>query len=580
MKNKKQTYIKSEFLMHKKFLKLIFDSKFPWIPYIGTLFIQSILMALYAILPKYEAMIGAGNAFKEDGFIMKYCLLSIGITLCLIPVTTYKGVVGELVTKRNRSAMWSKCMRLPLKVFDKIGATTVVTRVLNDVEAINATMNTITGFITVYSVLSTSFIILISISWKLFFCVLIPYLIAVIIDVASTKIRGRLYEKVRLYHANLTSYFSQRLSRIKLTKNSGSNVYEYNMGCKYINKFFKGDLINQVVFYVINSVESLIKALASIAFFVVGGKMLANGTLDMEGFTTFQFTYINVVDVIFRFFTIFVSVRIFMQSAKVITDLNDIEPEKLESKVGFDVPDEDIVFEDVSFSYDGKRNVLENVSFKIEKGKTTAIVGESGSGKTTVLRLLERLYKIHDGSIKLGRRDIEDIHLDEWRKNIAYVVQGSPLVLGTIRDNIEFGLDDKISDDELNKIMQETSLDFIKSLADGIDTDTGELGGRLSGGQMQRITIARALAKQSNYLFLDEPTANLDNVNSVKITDAISNLMKGKTVVVVAHNMKTVMNADKIVVMDKGCVVAEGKHDVLYANNNIYKKYVDIQLKN
>lgn len=580
MKNTEETYIKSEFTMYKKFLKLIFDSKFPWIPYLGTMFVHSVMMALYAILPKYEAMIGTGEVFNQDGLILKYCLISIGVTLCFIPVTAYKTFVSELVMKRNRSAMWNKCMRLPLKVFDKIGPTTVVTRVLNDVEAINSTMKTITGFVSVFSVLSTSFVILISISVKLFLCVLIPYLMAAGVEILSTKVRGILFEKVRLYQSKLTSYFSQRLSKIKLTKSNGSSTFEYKQGCKYIDEYYKSDLKNQVVFYSINSVETLIKAMSGILFYIVGGKMLAEQTIDMANFTTFQFTYLNVVGVIFRFFTIFVTIRIAMQSARVITELNALEPEKVKAKVGFDIPDEDIEFNNVCFSYDSEREILKNLSFKIEKGKTTAIVGESGSGKTTVLRLLERLYEINDGSIKFGKRNIEDIHLDEWRKNIGYVVQGSPLVLGTIRDNIEFGLDREISDDELNKIIKDASLDFIDTLPDGLNTDTGELGGRLSGGQMQRIAIARAIAKRSNYLFLDEPTANLDNVNSVKVTDAISKLMEGKTVVVVAHNMKTIMSADKIIVMDKGCVVAEGKHDTLYASNNIYKKYIDIQLDN
>jgi ATP-binding cassette subfamily B protein AbcA/BmrA len=240
----------------------------------------------------------------------------------------------------------------------------------------------------------------------------------------------------------------------------------------------------------------------------------------------------------------------------------------------------DIKLENVSFKYN-TQDVLSNVDMVIPKGKVTAIVGPSGSGKTTILSLLERLYVPQGGKIKFGDTEVESINLDEWRNATGYIQQNSPLLSGTIRDNITYGMNRDVKDEEVFRAAKlANAYDFIMKLPEGFDTNIGQLGGKLSGGERQRIALTRMIIKDPDYLLLDEATSSLDAENESQVQAALDNIMKGKTAVVVAHNMKTVVNADNIIVLDGGKVQASGKHDELYKKNNLYKQYFDLQFNN
>ena len=260
-----------------------------------------------------------------------------------------------------------------------------------------------------------------------------------------------------------------------------------------------------------------------------------------------------------------------------ITEIMASNPEVLEREVSFTQPDSDISFENVSFRY-GDRDVIQNVSVIIPKGKVTAIIGPSGAGKTTLLSLLERLYTPNEGQLKFGETPVERIHLDQWRGATGYIQQSSPLLSGTIRENIVYGLDREAKDEEVIAAAKKArAYDFIMKLPQGFETELGQLGGKLSGGERQRIAIARMIIKDPSYLLLDEATSNLDAENETEVQAALSSMMEGRTAVVVAHNLRTVVNADNIIVMDQGRVQAVGTHQSLYKSNELYTKYFDLQ---
>lgn len=241
----------------------------------------------------------------------------------------------------------------------------------------------------------------------------------------------------------------------------------------------------------------------------------------------------------------------------------------------------DIVFDNVSFSYlkESEEPVLNNISFTIPSGKLTAIVGASGSGKSTILRLIARFWDIDSGSISIGNNELSSINPETWLKNISMVLQEVYLFNQSIRDNILFGRHDATEEEMIEAAQKASCHDFIMQLPDGYDTIVGEGGSTLSGGEKQRISIARAILKNAPILLLDEPTSSLDAKNEDLVQNAISNLVKDKTVVMIAHRLKTIENADQIIVLEKGRVIEVGSHRELIKQKKTYHRFWNLQNK-
>ena len=247
----------------------------------------------------------------------------------------------------------------------------------------------------------------------------------------------------------------------------------------------------------------------------------------------------------------------------------DVIPDKVN---GIVPKDNDIAFENIDFSYEKDEFKMEKLSFSIAEKTMTALVGESGSGKTTITNLLLRFYDVHKGKITLGGTDIRDIPYDELLDRISIVMQNVQLFDNTIEENIRVGKKGATKEEIIKAAKKARIHDFIMSLPKGYETDIGENGGLLSGGQRQRISIARAFLKDAPILILDEMTSNVDPANESLIQDAITELAKNRTVLVVAHHLKTIQKADQILVFQKGNLLEKGKHGELLAKNGYYTK--------
>ena len=247
----------------------------------------------------------------------------------------------------------------------------------------------------------------------------------------------------------------------------------------------------------------------------------------------------------------------------------DIIPDKAD---GIIPKQNNIAFENIKFSYEEDEFKMENLSFDIAEKRVTALVGESGSGKTTITNLLLRFYDVHKGKITLGGTDIRDIPYDELLDRISIVMQNVQLFDNTIEENIKVGKKGATKEEIIEAAKKARIHDFIMSLPKGYETDIGENGGILSGGQRQRISIARAFLKDAPILILDEMTSNVDPVNESLIQDAITELAKNRTVLVVAHHLKTIQKADQILVFQKGNLLEKGKHGELLDKNGYYTK--------
>lgn len=285
-------------------------------------------------------------------------------------------------------------------------------------------------------------------------------------------------------------------------------------------------------------------------------------------------------------FTIFSSVEGINDSAYLLATM-DAAMDKLSSLKKAEIVDRDgteiqpddfsISFSHVSFGYDASREILHDVDLTIPQGSVTAIVGPSGSGKTTLCNLIARFYDVSDGNIRIGCHDVREYTCDSLLKNISMVFQNVYLFEDTVRNNICFGNPDATEADMIAAAKAARCHDFIMALPDGYNTMIGEGGSSLSGGEKQRISIARAILKNAPIVILDEATASIDPENEHLIQEAISALTAGKTIIAIAHRLATIQNADNIVVLDNGRVVQTGTHAELMEQEGIYKNFVDIR---
>ena len=312
---------------------------------------------------------------------------------------------------------------------------------------------------------------------------------------------------------------------------------------------------------------------------LMGAKLIAQGTLDFLTLLMFLIAASRVFDPLS---TALINLAAIFETELKVDRMKEIENQQIQSgKTNERFDNYDIKFENVKFSYknNNKENVLENVSFTAKQGEVTALVGPSGGGKSTVSKLAARFWDIKSGKITLGGKDISTIDPEELLKNYSIVFQDVVLFNSTVMENIRLGRR-TASDEEVKKVAKMAMCDeFIEKLSNGYNTVIGENGSTLSGGERQRISIARALLKDAPIILLDEATASLDVENESKVQQAISTLIKDKTVLVIAHRMRTVAGADHIVVLADGKVKEEGNHDELLKADGLYSRLWNLQTK-
>ena len=346
--------------------------------------------------------------------------------------------------------------------------------------------------------------------------------------------------------------------------------YESRRGRKIINDFYTANRTISLIDLLRQIVGEAVAIGPEIIIILMGIKMLSAHEVNAAGWYTFYLYAGTFIGFCNTLGTLWQTNKAVQGKLYKVSDVLYEDEECLDDYVSEIVESEDVIFDKVSFGYEDEL-VLKNVSFTIPKNKNTMIVGYSGSGKSTVLKLLERMYDPNDGRILMCGKDIRDYSIKDWRSRVTLVSQSTPLMSGTIRENVLYGIKREVSDEEIMEAAKLAHVyEYINNNPEGLDYQVGQFGSRLSGGQRQKISIARAILTNSEFLFFDEPTASLDITSTNEIINTINKLRGKRTIVVITHDSKLIKAADHIIVIDKDHCSNEGNAEELQLTSDFY----------
>lgn len=493
----------------------------------------------------------------------------------------YGHVMGVRMQAEMRSDMFRHLEKLPYSFYDNNETGKIMSRMTNDLMDISELAHHGPENIIISSIsVVTSFVYLCTINMWLtliiFSCVPLLFIVALTL---RKRMRDAFMES-RVSTAQINASLESSISGIRVTKaftNADKEEEKFEDGNK---AFVKARRKAYKAMGQFHSVNSFITDIFNVIVLIAGGLFLYNGTIDFADYSAFVVSiglFISPVMTLINFMEQYQSgVTGFERFIEII----DAEPEKDEDGA-LDIGDVDgkIEFKNVFCSYDGLKEVLRGVDLTVEKGKKFALVGPSGGGKTTICHLIPRFYKTDSGEILIDGKNINTLKAESIRKNIGIVQQDIYLFNASIKENILYGRLDATDEEVIEAAKRANIHDYIMTLDKGYDTQIGERGVRLSGGQKQRLSIARVFLKNPPILILDEATSALDNTTEILIQDALDELCRGRTTLVVAHRLSTIKNADEIAVVSDGKIIEQGTHDTLVKLGGEYAELYRLQFR-
>lgn len=491
--------------------------------------------------------------------------------------------VGQSVIIDIRAAVFKKLQRLSVSFYDKNKTGTIMSYVTNDVNALQSAMveNTI-EMITEGFILIGSVVAMIYLDWRLtLFTVCTFPVVLWFMEFFGKKIRktgGRIQECT----ADITSVLQESVASARVIKSFVREDYEVDRFDVENRANFRANMKNAQLMATLTPVVELVAAIGVTMIIWYGGNNVINGTITAGSLVAFLTYAVNISNPIKRLTRVIGNIQKALAAAQRVFMIIDMPEEIAKSRDAKQLPEVSgkVEFQNVSFAYDDKGNVITDLSFSVKPGEVIAIVGPSGAGKSTIANLLPRFYDVNKGDIKIDGHSVREVTLDSLREQVGIVPQETMLFNGSVYNNILYGRLDATKEEIEAAAKAANAHDFIMQLTDGYETKLGDRGVNLSGGQRQRIAIARAILKNPRILILDEATSALDTESERVVQEALDRLMVGRTSFVIAHRLSTVKNADKILVLEKGNLVESGTHDELLALDGLYAHLYKIQYRN
>jgi len=489
--------------------------------------------------------------------------------------------IGEKIIYAIRSLLWEHIIQLKMLFFDKNESGQLMSRLTDDTKVINEFISQkLPNLLPSVLTLIGSLVMLFIMDWKLTLLTFITIPVFILIIVPLGRVMQKISTNTQSEIANFSGLLGRVLTEMRLVKVSNTERLELDNAHTNLKKIYRLGLKQAKISAVVQPISGVVMLLTIAIILGFGALEIGTGAITPGTLIAMIFYVIQLSMPLINLSTLVTDYKKAVGASSRIYEImqEPIEPtEALSESKDVTIIDDELVFEHVDFKYDVKK-ILEDVSFSIPQGEVSAFVGPSGSGKSTIFNLIERMYDIERGDIKYGNQSIFDIPLSKWRTKIGYVMQSNSMMSGTIRDNILYGINRKVDDEELIEYAKLANChDFIMQFDEGYDTMVGERGLKLSGGQRQRIDIARSFVKNPDILLLDEATANLDSESELKIQEALETLMEGRTTVVIAHRLSTIKKAGQIVFIDKGEVTGKGTHHELMASHDKYRHFVTSQ---
>ncbi|WP_294747232.1 ABC transporter ATP-binding protein [uncultured Exiguobacterium sp.] len=486
-------------------------------------------------------------------------------------------IVGQRIVANLRTLLWKHLLTLSIPFYDETKSGELVSRLNSDATTLQQLLSEqlvrlLTSLVSIIGAITILFFL----DWQMTLVMVIAVPVTLLIIIPLVRKLHKISRETQKELAGLSGFFAEMLGEVRLVKSQATESYELDRGKTRIENLYdygvKEGRIQALLLPIFNvTLTTMLILIIGFGAYRVATNQITAG--ELVAFSLYLFQIMTPLVTMTEFITKLQKAR---GATERIIELLDETPEAPGALVA-PRPFTDVTVDHLSFGYN-ETPILQDVSFTLPRGKTTAIVGPSGSGKTTLFAILERFYQPTSGQIRLGDQSITDLTLSSWRQAIGYVAQDSPVLSGTIRDNLVYGLAEDVSEDKIREAARMANADtFIERFPEGYATEIGERGVKLSGGQRQRIAIARALLRDPEILLLDEATSSLDSESERVVQEALERLMVGRTTFVIAHRLATVRHADQIIVLEDGRISGIGTHDRLVVDNPLYNKLVTQQ---
>ena len=572
MKNIKNKNDVIEKVSLRQCLKIFKGMKLPWFLMALTLALSLIGSFLTLNMAEFsgEVVDASGNVPVTEMVIYVSSALIVALFAGLAQL--FMSYAGEKINLNLRKKLWRKIIVTKQSVYDADGGESLVSRVSQDCDFAIKFFTTSIAIIGLIATTTIYVVKLFYINVKMASYILIFIPASILIGLFYTFLRFVVAQRYQGKMAKITAYLVERTKDIPLIKTCNCQEKELEEGDSRFKELYKYHLRTGYVQAIASAIDTILNFLGIAIPFLVGAAFVQSGTITIGALIIFNSLFGNIRT---SFNNLIVYAGDFKEANGAlarVTKVFDLEEEDAEAGIALAGEiNEDIAFENVSFGYTDDNMVVRNINCRIPKNKITAVVGNNGSGKSTIFKMMARLYDPKSGSLKFGDKNSADYSLHSWRKKVCLIAQGSPMMAGTIRDNICYGQDEPVSDEKLLEVAKLSHVyDFVKDLPDGFDTVVSAGGGNFSGGQKQCIAIARAMLSKADYLLLDEATSNLDVKREKDVMDAMNALMKNRTTVIIAHSLATIRNADHVIVLNNGNLEMEGAPSYILQKTDNY----------